>query len=80
MTAEADIKAVPTATATTTTAAGAEQVTLKKAKTEMAGEKADTPYFKVKKLSEDAILPKRGSAHAAGYDVCRYLFLPFHDS
>ena len=32
----------------------------------------EKPYFKVKKLSADAILPKRGSAHAAGYDVCAY--------
>lgn len=45
---------------------------VKKPKTEIAPEsKPETPYFKVKKLSSDAILPKRGSAHAAGYDVCR---------
>ena len=70
MTAETDIKAVPTATT------GTEEITLKKAKTEAApasssSSNTETPYFKVKKLSEDAVLPKRGSAHAAGYDVCR---------
>jgi dUTP pyrophosphatase len=28
--------------------------------------------FKVKKLSEKAVLPSRGSALAAGYDLSRY--------
>ena len=30
-------------------------------------------FLKVKKLSENATLPKRGSAGAAGYDLARYV-------
>lgn len=33
-------------------------------------------FLKVKKLSENAILPCRGSALAAGYDLSRFLPLP----
>ena len=29
--------------------------------------------FLVKKLSENAVLPKRGSDKAAGYDLCRWV-------
>ena len=34
------------------------------------------PVFKVKKLSDKAILPSRGSSLAAGYDLSRYLGYP----
>lgn len=33
-----------------------------------------SPLLKVKKLSEKAVLPSRGSALAAGYDLSRYAF------
>lgn len=33
------------------------------------------PFFKVKKLSEKAVLPARGSSLAAGYDLSRYVTL-----
>lgn len=33
-------------------------------------------FLKVKKLSENAILPSRGSALAAGYDLSRFIPLP----
>lgn len=34
--------------------------------------------LKVKKLSENATLPKRGSAGAAGYDLARWVLVFFH--
>ena len=34
---------------------------------------APDPPLLVKKLSEDATLPKRGSSHAAGYDLARHV-------
>ena len=34
----------------------------------------EEPVLLVKKLSEKAKLPTRGSALAAGYDLCRYFF------
>lgn len=37
----------------------------------MAGELASTERFLVKKISSDAVLPRRGSAKAAGYDLSR---------
>lgn len=35
-------------------------------------QKMEQPLLKVKRLSEHAILPVRGSAGAAGYDLARY--------
>lgn len=35
----------------------------------------EMPPLKVKRLSEDAQLPKRGSSKAAGYDLFRYLLI-----
>jgi dUTP pyrophosphatase len=32
-----------------------------------------SPLLKVKKLSDKAVLPSRGSALAAGYDLSRYI-------
>lgn len=37
-----------------------------------------TPLFKVKKLSENAVLPSRGSSSAAGYDLARYFIFTIY--
>ena len=31
--------------------------------------------LKVKRLSDKAKIPTRGSIHAAGYDLCRYYYI-----
>ena len=38
-------------------------------------EAAIAPFLRVKRLSEKAVLPSRGSPLSAGYDLSRYAFL-----
>lgn len=50
-----------------------EQPAMKMRKTQMES-------LRVKKLSEKATLPRRGSAGAAGYDLARYVVFLFNSS
>lgn len=51
----------------------AEKENSKKRRIETASSREDSPIqLRVKRLSDNAVLPKRGSPGSAGYDIARY--------